>query len=148
LDQGIKKEKILVVDDETDMRVFLSTVIETGGFDPIVAMNSTEGLKRALKENPDLIIVDMMMPQEEGIQMYQSLKYNKALKDIPVIMLSAIDKKTFFHYHKMKNVFSGEGLPEPEAYLEKPPEAEELIGLIHDMLVKKKALKDSESEKT
>ena len=146
MNQEIKKEKILVVADETDMRVFLSTVIETGGFDPIVAINGTEGLKKALKENPDLIIVDVMMPKEDGLQMYRNLKYDKMFKNIPVIMLSSIDKHTFFHYQKMKNVLPGKSLPEPEAYLEKPPEAEELIGLIHDMLGKKRELKDFLSE--
>jgi CheY-like chemotaxis protein len=136
--QDIKKQRVLVVDDETDMRVFLSNVIETGGYDPIVAINGTEGLKRALNENPDLIIVDMMMPQEDGLQMYQNLKYNEMLKHIPVIMLSSIDKKTFYHYQQVKNALPGKGVPEPEAYLEKPPEAEELLSLIHDMLIKRK----------
>jgi CheY-like chemotaxis protein len=135
LSQEIKKEKILVVDDETDMLVFLSTVIETGGFESIVATNGAEGLKKALKENPDLIIVDVMMSQEDGLHMYRNLKYDEILKHIPVIMLSSIDKKTFFH---IKNILPGKELPGPEAYLEKPPEAEELIGLIQDMLLKKR----------
>jgi len=137
LNQQLKK-KILVVDDETDMRVFLSTVIETGGLVPVVATNGADGLKRALKENPDLIIVDMMMPREDGLQMYRNLKYDKKLQHIPVIMLSSIDRQTFFRYQMMKNVLPGKRLPEPEAYLEKPPEAEELLSTIHDMLKKKK----------
>jgi len=143
LSQKIKKEKILVVDDETDMLVFLSTVIETGGFDPILAINRTEGLRAALEESPDLIIVDVMMPKEDGLQMYRDLKYNKMLKHIPVIMLSSIDRDTFFHYQKMKTIQPGKGLPEPEAYLEKPPEAEELLSLIQNMLIKKKSTNDS-----
>jgi len=138
LSQRLKKEKILVVDDETDMLVFLSNVIETGGFESILAINGTEGLKAALQESPDLIIVDVMMPKEDGLQMYRNLKYNEKLKHIPVIMISSINRDTFFHYQKMKNVLPGKELPRPEAYLEKPPEAEELIGLINDMLIKKK----------
>ena len=138
VNQKITYKKILVVDDEADMRVFLSTVVETGGFDPIVAANSEQGLEKASKDHPDLIILDMMMSQEDGIQMYWALKCDDLLKRIPVIMLSSIDKETFFHYQKMKSVPPGKKLPEPEAYLEKPPEADELIGLIHEMLIKKR----------
>jgi hypothetical protein len=65
---------------------------------------------------------------------------------IPVIMLSAIDRKTFFLYKKFKSTPSGAGVPEPEAYLEKPPEAEELIGIVQ-MLTKTVAEKNQENIK-
>jgi len=59
--------------------------------------------------------------------MYRQLKTDNTLNDIPVIMLSAIAKKTFSHYLKMLNARLEDPLPEPEGYMEKPPEAEELL---------------------
>ncbi|MFC1858368.1 response regulator [Thermodesulfobacteriota bacterium] len=94
------RKKILVVDDESDMMIFLRTLLDTGGFQSIGAENGAEGLKMAREETPALIILDIMMPQEGGVQMFCKLKQDETLKNIPVIMLSAIERKTFFHYLK------------------------------------------------
>jgi CheY-like chemotaxis protein len=64
--------------------------------------------------------------------MYRELKTDEELKGIPVIMLSAIAKKTFFHSQKMLNTYRGQVVPEPEAYIEKPPETEDLLRLLQD----------------
>lgn len=128
-------KKILVVDDERDMRIFVSTVIETLGFEPISAENGVEALQRAYSNPPALIILDVMMPKiDDGIQTYQQFKSDPTLSCIPIIMLSAIAKKTFFHSIRMLSPRQGSRLPEPEAYMEKPPDAEELIRLITELL--------------
>ncbi len=123
-------KKVLVVDDELDMRTFISTLLETSGFKPIVAVNGEEGFKTAQNVKPVLIILDIMMPKESGIGMYRELKNDPELKDIPVIILSALSKKTFFHSQKILDEYKGEKIPEPSAYIEKPPEPEELLEAI------------------
>ncbi|QTA78971.1 Two component system response regulator [Desulfonema limicola] len=130
----MKKQKILIVDDEQDMRIFLSTLFETSGYKIIEAEDGQEGIKAAGDNIPDLITLDIMMPKEGGIFMYQQLKTNERLKHIPVIILSAIAKKTFNHYLKMLNIKLGGIVPQPEAYMEKPPEAEELLGIAQNLL--------------
>ena len=142
----MKRKKILVVSDESDMRIFLSNLLDAGGFEPTEAENGAEGLKMATAMKPALIILDVMMSNKEGIQIYRNLKNDKTLKKIPVIMLSAIDRKTFFFYEKFKSTPSGAGVPEPEAYLGKPPEAEELIGIVQ-RLTKTVAEKNQENIK-
>ncbi len=67
-------KKVLIVDDEPDMRIFVSNLLDSDGFRPILAKDKTEGLKKALEEDPAVIIIDMMMPGESGIQMYRKLK--------------------------------------------------------------------------
>src|SRR4030042_1861686 len=126
--------KVLVVDDEMDMRVFLTTLLETNGFKPISASDGRQGLEMARKSRPSLIILDVMMPKESGITMYRELKLDPALKDIPVIMLSALSRKTFFHSQKVLDEYKGEKIPEPTAYIEKPPEPEELLDAIQNSL--------------
>ena len=132
------KKKILVVDDELDMRTYLSTLLETSGYTPIVATDGLEGIQKAREVKPELIILDVMMPKEGGVHMYQQLKTDDELKHIPVIMLSAIAKKSFLHSHSMLSSYMGLSVPAPEAYIEKPPEPEELFQLTKALLTPKK----------
>ena len=128
------KKRILVVGDELDMRTFVCTLLGTCGYQSLVASDGEEGIQKAKKLRPELIILDVMLPKEGGIQMYRELKTDDNLKDIPVIMLSGISKKTFFHSQNILNSYMGQSLPEPEAYIEKPPESEELIQVAESLL--------------
>jgi len=121
------KNKILIVDDELDMRIFMSVLFETNGFEPTVANNGKDGLQQAGKLHPDLIILDVMMPEEGGALMYKGLKQDASLKLIPVIILSGVKEDAFLHYLKMLNSGAKNNLPKPDAYFEKPPEPELLL---------------------
>lgn len=123
-------KKVLVVDDELDVRTFVATLLETNGFKPIVAQDGIQGLEMARKNKPSLIIMDIMMPRESGITLYRELKCDPGLKDIPVVVLSALSKKTFFHSQKVLDEYKGEKIPEPDAYIEKPPEPDELLQVV------------------
>lgn len=127
-------KKVLVVDDELDMRTYISTLLETSGFKPLLAENGIQGLDMARRDKPKLIILDVMMPKESGINMYRELRKDPDLKGIPIIMLSALSRKTFFHSQKLLDEYDGEKIPEPEAYIEKPPEPEELLEAIQKIL--------------
>jgi twitching motility two-component system response regulator PilH len=123
-------KKVLVVDDDPDVRLFSITVLEEHGYTPIEAGDGVEGLKMIKEEKPDLVILDIMMPRQSGIRLYRELKTDKALKDIHVIVLSGIAKKTFLRSQKALTEFGGAEVPEPEVYLEKPVEADELAQII------------------
>ncbi len=127
-------KKVLVVDDELDMRIFITTLLETSGYKPLSAVDGKEGLEIARQRKPSLIILDVMMPRESGINMYRELKNDPEMKDIPVIMLSALSNKTFFHSQKVLDEYKGEKITEPAAYIEKPPEPEELLQTIENSL--------------
>lgn len=126
--------KVLVVDDELDMRTFITTLLETSGFKPLAAQDGIQGLEMARRDKPALIILDIMMPRESGISLYRELKNAPDLRDIPVIMLSALSKRTFFHSQKVLDEYKGEKIPEPAAYFEKPPEPDELLEAIQRCL--------------
>ncbi|MFO7707766.1 MAG: response regulator [Desulfobacterales bacterium] len=128
------KKRILFVDDELDMRIFLSTVLKTEGFEAIAARNAVEGLQKAREEFPDLVIMDVMMPLAGGVTLYQEIKRDDRLKQIPVIMLTGVSEKAFSHHVKMVNLRVDEALPPPDAYLEKPLHPEKLIATIHQLL--------------
>jgi CheY-like chemotaxis protein len=127
--------KILLVDDESDMQIYLSTVVETMGLEPIVAADGTEALEKARAIQPALVILDVMMPGiEDGLKTYRKFREDDGLERIPIIMVSAIARKTFFHSIRLLKPLSGRQLPEPEAYMEKPPDAAELNRLIQMFL--------------
>ena len=127
-------KKVLVVDDELDMRIFITTLLETSGYKPLAAADGIEGLEIARQQVPSLVILDVMMPKESGINLYRELRFDPKLKHIPVIMLSALSKKTFFHSQRVLDEYNGKTIPEPESYIEKPPEPEELLAAIQKAL--------------
>lgn len=127
-------KKILVVADEPDTRIFLANLLNAVGFESMDACSMPEALAIAKTNHPSLIILDVMMSNKGGIYMYHQLKNDDQLKAVPVIMLSAIDRDTFFLYEKFKTTSVGPGLPKPDGYLEKPPEADALIQLVHSLM--------------
>jgi twitching motility two-component system response regulator PilH len=127
-------KRVLIVDDDPDVRLFSQTVLEENGYLPVLATNGEEGEEAVKKEKPDLIILDVLMPRESGIRLYRRLKTNKKFKDIPIIMLSGIAEKSFLRSQKVLTEFGGDPVPEPEAYLEKPVDGDVLADTIKKVL--------------
>lgn len=125
---------ILIVDDAMDMRVFMAALFKTAGYLTVACRDGSSGIEKARAIHPDLIVLDVMMPGTGGALMYKALKSDDELKRIPVIMLSAVGQKSFRHYLKMLNVKLSVPLPDPECYLEKPPEAQRLLETATDLI--------------
>ena len=133
----MKEKNILVVEDDLHMRIFITTVLETSGYNATASKDGQEGIRKVKEDRPDLIILDVMMPEEGGVSMYRQLKTDNQLKDIPVVMLSGVESKTFLHSLKMMSIGLRDPLPAPEAYVEKPPKAEELLNIVQKLLAGK-----------
>ena len=133
----MKEKNILVVEDDLHMRVFITTVLETSGYNATACKDGQDGIRKVKEDLPDLIILDVMMPEEGGVAMYRQLKTDNQFKDIPVVMLSGVESKTFLHSLKMMSMGLRDPLPDPEAYVEKPPKAEELLNIVQKLLADK-----------
>jgi two-component system phosphate regulon response regulator PhoB len=127
-------KKVLVVDDDPDVRLFSVTVLEENGYTPLEAEDGESGLKMIKAEKPDLVILDVLMPRQSGVRLYRELKTSKDLQDIKIVILSGIAKKTFMRSQKALTEFGGAQIPEPEIYLEKPVEPDELADVIKKVL--------------
>ncbi|GBE30964.1 MAG TPA: response regulator [Bacteroidetes bacterium] len=116
-----EKKLVLIVEDEPDVSSFLTILLEDNGFTTDIAGNGREGMEQAAKLHPDLITLDISMPEESGLKMYKLLKENDDLKDIPVAVVTGItpEFKRFIEQHRK--------LPAPEAYFEKPIDKAEFI---------------------
>ena len=86
-------KRILVVDDEPDAVRYLTSLLKDNGFEVVSACDGKEGLAQAKAEIPDLISLDIAMPDETGVRMLRNLNADPGTKDIPVILVSGIDPK-------------------------------------------------------
>ncbi len=82
--------KIHVVDDEEDVRTFIKAVLVKHGYEVVTAANGVEGLAAARRELPALLVLDLMMPQHTGTDLYRGLHKDKQLADTPVIVVSGL----------------------------------------------------------
>jgi CheY-like chemotaxis protein len=83
------KQTILVVDDEPDVREFLSSYLEDVGYSVQIAEDGNAAMAKIKDQKPDLILLDLMMPEETGTGLYRRLHDKKEFKEIPVIVISA-----------------------------------------------------------
>ena len=119
------QKKILVVDDEKDITETLSFMLKANGYDVITAFDGENGLKAAKEENPDLIILDVMMPKINGYKIARLLKYDNKYKHIPIIMVTARGQDT----DKLIGEETG-----ADIYITKPFEFEEILNSINKYL--------------
>ena len=127
-------KKVLVVDDDPDVRSFVVTVLEENQYVPLVAQDGVEGLEIIKNQKPDLVILDVLMPRGSGIRLYRELKTDDSLKQIPIIMFTGIALRSFLKSQKVLDEFKGQQVPEPDVYLEKPIEPEDLAAAIKKKL--------------
>lgn len=88
-----RKKKILAVDDESDLLLILKTALSSEGYEVLTAMNGPDALALAQQQLPDLIILDIMMPQMSGFEVLHELRENGATESIPVIMLTGLSER-------------------------------------------------------
>ncbi len=124
--------RVLVVDDEMHLRLYIQAVFDTAGYETATARDGEEGLKKAQEFRPDLVSLDLMMPGQGGIRLYQRLKADPELGRAGVLVVSAIGNQAFRHSLALLRAgggaeVDGGGLPEPDGYVEKPPRPEALL---------------------
>ena len=119
---------ILVVDDDPDAREFLTTVLQDNGFTTATANDGTEAIAMIEKLPPDLVALDITMPEKSGVAVYRRLKEDDQLKAIPVIVVTGIsgDFKKF--------ISSRRQVPPPEGYISKPVDHEQFLKMVKGLL--------------
>jgi two-component system alkaline phosphatase synthesis response regulator PhoP len=123
-------KKILVIDDDPDLVEATSMILKSRHYDVIAAYGGVEGLEKARSENPDLIVLDVMMPDKDGYTVCKELKADPALNAIPVLLLTAvvshISTTRFSHQMGMET--------EADDYMDKPVDPAELVKRIEVLL--------------
>lgn len=120
--------KILIVDDEEDIAFSVARRLTASGYEAICAEDGVEGLRRAQTENPDLIILDLMLPKMDGYKVCRLLKFDERYKRIPIIMLSARSQEADIALGRETGA---------ECYMTKPFDSGELLAKIAELLAAK-----------
>jgi len=146
-------KRVLVVDDDENTIRFLSVALRENGYEPITAYDGEEGYQRVEDSNPDLIVLDVMMPKRTGFVLFKQLRRNEKYRDIPVIMLTAVadvleedeelsESDTFERpfdslresLKKTIRQMREEGLVRPEMFIDKPIDPEELVDAVRKLI--------------
>ena len=119
---------ILIVDDEPDVLSYLGAFFEDHGLKVLTARDGKEGFEKARLFHPDLITLDISMPEESGVRMFRELQEDPASVDIPVVIITGIssDFKRFIETRKH--------VRPPAGYFEKPVEREQLLAKVKELL--------------
>lgn len=121
------KKTVLIIDDEPDTCTYFSTVLEDEGFETIIARNGAEGMTRLQESIPDLITLDVTMPEKSGVRLYREIKNGEQWKDVPIIIITGVadDFEKF--------ISSRKSVPAPEGYLAKPIDVEKFLNLVAEL---------------
>lgn len=123
-------KKILIVDDDPDLVEAVSMILESKNYEVSAAYGGIEGLEKAKTENPDLIVLDVMMPDKDGYAVCKELKADPELSKIPVLLLTAVVSKIpTTHYTQQMGLET-----EADDYIDKPVEPEVLVKRIEILL--------------
>ena len=125
-DKNVKR--ILCVEDEPEMIDLIRLILNRRGFEVTGAAGGVEGLSKIREIHPDLVLLDLMMPDMDGWEVYQQIKADEALRNIPVIVVTAkaqsIDKVLGLHIAKVDD------------YIAKPFSPQELLSSVEKVLAK------------
>jgi two-component system phosphate regulon response regulator PhoB len=121
-------KKILIVDDEQDVLTYFEAVFQDNGFDTVSAEDGIEGFELAKSEKPDLIVLDITMPKQSGLKTYRQYKMHPGLKNIPVIIVTAVNDSFKVLFDEL------EGLELPERFFNKPIDPQELLKVVAEIL--------------
>lgn len=129
-----EKKKVLILDDEPHVVAYLETLLQDNGYQTVSAANGREGMEKAQAEKPDLICLDITMPEQSGIRFYRDLKDNAELKQIPVVVVTAVtgyggDPEPFKNFLETRRQ-----VPPPEAFFSKPIDRQEFIDKVGELL--------------
>ena len=119
------KKKILIVDDELIGRQLIQAILMVGGYEPILAANGFEAISMATEYKPDLILLDIMMPNMNGFEVTKRIRQDNQLKHIPILMVSALDDRN----SKMSGLNAG-----ANDYIAKPFEKIDILSKIRKLL--------------
>ncbi len=123
------KKRVLVVEDEVDVRTYISTLFQDQGYEILTAENGKEGFELALKEKPDLITLDIAMPSQSGMRTFRMFKDSEELKSIPVIIITGMGENVESFIKRLKGFSS-----QPEGFMGKPIDEEKLIKMVSDLI--------------
>ncbi|HIQ20594.1 MAG TPA: response regulator [Planctomycetes bacterium] len=127
-------KKILIVDDEPSVVSYLEMLFCDNGYQTISAADGKEALELMRREKPDLVTLDISMPEASGTRFYKEVKTDPQLASIPVVIITAVTGYGGDPYAYQKFISHRRIVPPPEGFFPKPIQREELLEAIRKLL--------------
>lgn len=127
-------KKVLVIEDEADVLTYLLAVLEDQGLQAETLDRNAALAEGVASARPDLILLDVMMPERSGVSIYEELRTTPALMDIPVIIISGFSPDGDSMSTNFQQMLSDPSLPLPDGFIDKPMNLDLLITMVHDTL--------------
>jgi len=130
------RKRVLVIDDEPAVVKYLVTLLADNGYDAVSAENGRTGIEKARQDRPDLVCLDITMPEGSGIRFYRELKGDPDLAATPVIIVTAVtglggDPEPVKHFLDTRK-----RVPPPEGFLAKPIDRQEFLDTVAGVLAR------------
>ncbi|NIS12066.1 MAG: response regulator [Thermoplasmata archaeon] len=124
-----ERKTILVVEDEPDSADYLAAVLQDNGYATVTAKDGAEALDYLERDAPDLVTLDITMPEKSGVAVYRKLREDDRLKGVPVVIVTGIsdDFERFISSRKK--------VPPPDGYVRKPVDHDDFLAVV-DRLVR------------
>jgi CheY-like chemotaxis protein len=128
-----EEKTVLVIDDEPDIVVYLSTTLEDAGFRVLTAGDGQEALEIMASETPDFISLDLVMPRKSGIRFFRELRRNRAWSRIPVMVVTGHGRDERGETD-LGEILNSRTLSGPGLYLEKPVKPDDFVRAVASAL--------------
>ena len=127
-------KNVMIIDDEPDIRRYLMAALEDNGYETCT-IDENEPIIDAVREwEPDLIILDVMMPRRSGVSIYLELRTSLAFRNIPIVLISGISPAKDFMEEALEKLIKDKTIPPPEGFIEKPLKLPLLMELVEQSL--------------
>ena len=123
-------KRVLAIDDEPDITEYYSTMLTDHGWSVRIANSGDDGIALAAEQAPDIVILDVMMPDRGGLSTLVALRKNPGTKDVPVVLVTGIQESLTQDFKSYLDRFKH--YP-PNAYLEKPIDADALLAKLDEL---------------
>ncbi|MCX7011484.1 MAG: response regulator [Candidatus Sumerlaeota bacterium] len=117
-------KKILIVDDDPDICEYLAAFLTDNGYEATTAKDGVEALEKVEAEKPDLVALDITMPEKSGVRFYRDMKEDPKRKAVPIIIVSGVSEDF------EKFISTRRQVPPPEGYIHKPVDLDRLLALV------------------
>ncbi|MCP4571131.1 MAG: response regulator [bacterium] len=124
-------KKAVVIDDEKDLTMYLTTILEENDFDVSAANDAVSGEKLIREEKPDLILIDLVMPGRTGIQLFTKLRKDPETKDIPLVMVTGVKDQMGIDWGEIVDRYKAR---KPDGFVEKPIEPVRLMSVVNAVM--------------
>jgi CheY-like chemotaxis protein len=129
-----KPKKVLIVDDEPGVVSYLEMLLRDNGYETVTASDGREALETARREKPDLVTLDISMPEASGTRFYKEVRTDPDLASTPVIIITAVTGYAGDPYAYKKFISGRHLVPAPEGFFPKPIDREEFLQAVQKVL--------------